>query len=234
MPKEISGAHGTVYRNMLGSPLSRVVTVFSGLLFVAALWRWRDLVAGEWIWLAGFFLTLAIRLPHSRRNAQNLIRISVASPGEASLLAVLMTAMVLPLAYLASGFPFAPGYSLPFGFTLAGAVMLAFSLWLFWRSHADLVRNWSPGLEIRENHQLITNGVYRHIRHPMYAAVLVSALAQPLLLQNWLVGPPAVVAFILFLAFRIPVEERMMADHFGHAYDSYCRRTGRLLPGRFV
>lgn len=46
----------------------------------------------------------------------------------------------------------------------------AVALWLLWRSHADLGRSWMGTLAIKEKHALVTQGVYRHIRHPMYAA----------------------------------------------------------------
>ena len=42
-----------------------------------------------------------------------------------------------------------------------GTATFAFGLWLLWRSHADLGSNWSPTTEIREDHTLITDGVYR-------------------------------------------------------------------------
>jgi protein-S-isoprenylcysteine O-methyltransferase Ste14 len=42
---------------------------------------------------------------------------------------------------------------------------MTLAVWLFWRSHADLGRNWSPSLELREGHELVTEGVYRYVRH---------------------------------------------------------------------
>jgi len=51
-----------------------------------------------------------------------------------------------------------------------GIVVAIVGLWLFWRAHADLGRNWSQTLDIHGDHQLITQGVYHFIRHPMYAA----------------------------------------------------------------
>jgi len=41
---------------------------------------------------------------------------------------------------------------------------------------------------MRKEHRLVTAGVYRHIRHPMYAAIFLWCLAQGLLLPNWLAG----------------------------------------------
>jgi protein-S-isoprenylcysteine O-methyltransferase Ste14 len=104
------------------------------------------------------------------------------------------------------------------------------ALLLFYRSHADLGPNWSATLELRRGHTLITNGVYRSIRHPMYAAILLWDLAQGLLLSNWLAGWGAFVTFALLYVARAPREERMMCDAFGDDYRAYMRRTGRLFP----
>lgn len=104
------------------------------------------------------------------------------------------------------------------------------ALWLFWRSHTDLGLNWSQTLELRENHQLIKEGVYRSIRHPMYASIWLWCLAQGLMLENWLAGWYAGVAFALMYIVRTPREERMMCEKFGDDYRNYMRHTGRLLP----
>jgi protein-S-isoprenylcysteine O-methyltransferase Ste14 len=85
-------------------------------------------------------------------------------------------------------------------------------------------------LEIRTGHELITHGVYRAIRHPMYAAILLFGLAQGLLLQNWLAGWSAVVTFGLMYIGRVRREEQMMCEFFGQAYRDYMQQTGRLLP----
>jgi len=52
------------------------------------------------------------------------------------------------------------------------------------RTHKDLGRNWSVTLEVREQHALVTNGVYSRVRHPMYSAFWLWALAQALLLPK--------------------------------------------------
>jgi protein-S-isoprenylcysteine O-methyltransferase Ste14 len=63
-----------------------------------------------------------------------------------------------------------------------GTALFAFAVLLFWRSHADLGRNWSPSLQIQEGHTLVTDGVYRSIRPPMYTSMWLWAIAQTLLL----------------------------------------------------
>lgn len=111
-----------------------------------------------------------------------------------------------------------------------GATVLAFAVWLFWRSHEDLGRNWSPSLQLREEHQLVTEGVYRPIRHPMYASQWLWSVAQPLLLQNWIAGWSGLVSFMPLYLLRVPREEQMMLDEFGEAYRAYMSRTGGVIP----
>ena len=114
---------------------------------------------------------------------------------------------------------------------LAGAVCLAVGLWLFARAHADLGTNWSITLEVREEHQLVTHGIYRAVRHPMYSALLLYSIGQALVVPNWIAGPSYGVAMALLFAFRLGPEERMMLEAFGKDYEAYLERTKRLVPG---
>ena len=116
---------------------------------------------------------------------------------------------------------------------LAGMIVFAAANWLLWRSHADLAQNWSPKLEVREDHTLITDGVYRYIRHPMYAAHWLWAVAQALLLHNWIAGLASLFAIIPLYIRRVPHEEQLMIDQFGEEYREYMTRTGRIVPPIF-
>lgn len=110
------------------------------------------------------------------------------------------------------------------GFVL-GLVSIAFLAW----TETELGKQFSPQLQIRQEHQLITTGPYAHIRHPHYTSIDGIGLAMALLSANWFF----VAFFILCLVgvwFRVPREERMMRDQFGEKYDAYIQRTGRFLP----
>jgi protein-S-isoprenylcysteine O-methyltransferase Ste14 len=91
-------------------------------------------------------------------------------------------------------------------------------------------RNWTPTLGLREEHQLITDGVFRFIRHPMYAAHILWALATPLILTNWIAGFSMLVPQLAQYWLRVKAEEGMMLERFGEQYRQYMERTGRLLP----
>jgi len=104
-------------------------------------------------------------------------------------------------------------------------------LWLFYRSHADLGANWSITLEVLEKHRLVTQGVYRRVRHPMYTALLLYSVGQALVLPNYVVGLSSVLTMALLVALRIGPEERMMIEEFGTDYKEYMSLTKRLVPG---
>ena len=90
-------------------------------------------------------------------------------------------------------------------------------------------RLYSPEVTIQQNHQLITHGPYRHIRHPRYLGVLLLTLGLPLTFRSW-VGVlmcPAVVAVILL---RIRDEETLMQREFGQEWEAYCERSWLLIP----
>lgn len=86
--------------------------------------------------------------------------------------------MLIPLVYVFSSVLDFANHDLPAWIGWVGAALFGFSIWLLWRSHADLGRNWTPTLAIRNGHKLVTEGVYRSIRHPMYAAHILWAIAQ--------------------------------------------------------
>ena len=139
-------------------------------------------------------------------------------------------AMILPLFYIfSSWFDFAD-FFLPAWLRWIGVVLFAGAAILLWKTHRDLGRNWTPTLGIREDHTLVTKGIFKSIRHPMYTAHLLWALAQPLILTNWIVGFSFLVTQILQYLLRIKPEEQMMLDLFGDQYQEYMNNTGRFLP----
>lgn len=138
--------------------------------------------------------------------------------------------LVFPLIYaLTSWLDFA-NYLLPVWAGWLGVVIYSTGLWLLWRSHADLGRQWSVNVELQDEHNLVTHGVYSRMRHPMYSAHLLWGLAQPLLLWNWVAGYTLLVFMLPLLFYRIPREERMMVNSFGEEYQDYIGRTGRFFP----
>jgi len=185
----------------------------------------------ESIFLIGFVTGCVIRAFYTKRCRRDRIPASRADWLEWPLIFLVFIGMqVIPIIYLFTSWLDFADYHLPAGGGWFGAAVFAGALWLLWRSHADLGRNWSATLRIKEGQTLVTQGSYRYIRHPMYAAHWLWAMAQALLLHNWIAGFAFLLTFLPLYLMRVPREERMMLEHFGEEYRSYMSRTGRLFP----
>ena len=192
-----------------------------------------SLAIAKVIWALGVAAWYIIRLPFERRAK----RAAVADARRRTLREMVLLSLstlglgIIPAFYVASGVPKALTYAQSPLQVAAGAAVFAMSLWLFWRTHRDLGRNWSVTLEIKDAHQLVTSGVYARVRHPMYSAFFLWAVAQALLLPNLVAGLSGLVGFGILFAFRVGQEEAMMRETFGAQYDAYCARTRRIIPG---
>ena len=189
---------------------------------------------GFWIWLALVFGFGVLRYPAMRRARKTRTKRDERSATDMTLLGLAFLGLAaMPVTWRLTGWPaFAdrPANGLVLA---AGVIAGAGFLWLFRRSHHDLGRNWSVSLEVREDHQLVTKGVYAHVRHPMYTSFLLWGVMQALLISNWIAGLAGLLSVIVLVFGRYPREEAMMRETFGADYDAYCAKTARLVPGVF-
>jgi protein-S-isoprenylcysteine O-methyltransferase Ste14 len=185
----------------------------------------------EIVWFAGLLGWYIIRYPFERRARRVRVTKSFFDRRESGLLVLAFVGLwMVPLIYALTGFPAPFDRPLIPAIAVLGAVILCAALVLFYRSHADLGRNWSISLQIRQEHRLVITGIYRRIRHPMYASFFLLAIAQLALLPNWFAGTTGLVAIALLYGFRVGPEEQMMAERFGAEYQDYMAHTGRLTP----
>ena len=183
------------------------------------------------IYFLALIIEIIIRVPLDRKRKQEKMSERRVTSQEQMLLGLLtLGGFIVPLIYAATNWLDFANYTLPAWAGWLGVVLTAAALFVFWRAHADLGLNWSPSLEIREKHELITRGIYGVIRHPMYASQWLLVIAQPLLLQNWIAGFLNFLVFIPFYLLRVKAEEQMMLDSFGMQYQEYMKNTGRVLP----
>jgi len=110
-----------------------------------------------------------------------------------------------------------------------GAAVGVVAVWLGYLSHRTLGSSLSPTLKTKESHQLVAQGIYRWICHPMYTSIFTLLAAYFLLSANWLIGVLGLF-YSLLLVERVGHEEMMMLDVFGEEYRQYMRRTGRFFP----
>jgi protein-S-isoprenylcysteine O-methyltransferase Ste14 len=118
-------------------------------------------------------------------------------------------------------------------FPVVGITMIILGLLVRWIAIFSLKRQFTVDVAITKDHRIVSEGIYRFVRHPSYAGSLLSFLGLGLSSANAIslvvIVPPVCAAFL----YRIRVEERALTDAFGEEYVRYCASTKRLIPGIF-
>jgi protein-S-isoprenylcysteine O-methyltransferase Ste14 len=112
---------------------------------------------------------------------------------------------------------------------LAGVFLLLASL-LSWASTRALGRHWRLDAGLNPDHQLVTSGPYRLVRHPIYTSMLCDALGTGFMITPLWVLPVAVAVYLAGTEIRVRSEERLLASRFGEAFRDYQRRVPAYIP----
>lgn len=106
-----------------------------------------------------------------------------------------------------------------------GAAALPLAYWVL----RTLGKNITPTVETREEHELVTGGPYRWVRHPLYTVGTSLFVSISIVAANWFMALASLVGLVILLI-RLPKEEEKLIERFGDEYRAYMKRTGRLLP----
>ena len=112
---------------------------------------------------------------------------------------------------------------------IVGLAMLVIGLTVAFVAVGTLGRFYASTLMIRQDHRLITHGVYRLVRHPIYLGVLVVIFGVPAYASS-LNGFLVMSVLIPIILNRIRIEERLLTEEFGNAYREYQETTKKLIP----
>jgi protein-S-isoprenylcysteine O-methyltransferase len=113
--------------------------------------------------------------------------------------------------------------------SIVGLALIAVGLPITLIAHFTLRRFYSSTLVIRADHRLITHGIYRHTRHPIYLGAIMVCIGLPVSVSS-LYGLLTMSALIPIILNRIRMEERMLTEEFGDAYQTYREATRKLVP----
>jgi protein-S-isoprenylcysteine O-methyltransferase Ste14 len=116
-----------------------------------------------------------------------------------------------------------PVYGIGLASCVAGAALAIWSRWL-------LGSNWSSVVALKQDHELIEAGPYRHVRHPIYSGLLLLFLGNALMVGDWR-GLLAVAIVAASFWRKLRVEEAWLTQRFGEHYRDYLGRTRALVPG---
>ncbi len=106
-----------------------------------------------------------------------------------------------------------------------GTATLPLSYWVF----SSIGKNITSSVNTREDHNLVTSGPYRWVRHPLYSVGTTFFFSLSMLIANWFTALASLLGLML-LVVRLPKEEEKLIERFGDEYREYMKRTGRFLP----
>ncbi len=112
---------------------------------------------------------------------------------------------------------------------IVGLVLCVIGLTVALIAVGTLKRFYASTLVIRQDHQLITHGVYRFTRHPIYLGVIIAVFGAPVYASS-LYGLLTMSVLMPIFNNRIRIEERMLTEEFGGAYRTYQKTTSKLIP----
>ena len=93
-----------------------------------------------------------------------------------------------------------------------------------------LGRFYTRTLKKTENHMLVTNGIYKYLRHPGYAGTIFIFLGASLTTGNTLSFFLVTLLILFTYLYRIHVEEKMLVEIFGEQYIVYKKYSKRMIP----
>jgi protein-S-isoprenylcysteine O-methyltransferase Ste14 len=134
---------------------------------------------------------------------------------------------------LVAGFDWRNGWSPagPAPVYVAGNVLTIVALTVLgWAMASNRFFQQTVRIQVEREHQVVTAGPYRYVRHPGYVAVILNFLAQPIALGTWTALIPGVIAIVTFIV-RTALEDQTLQSELP-GYADYAQQTRyRLIPG---
>lgn len=112
---------------------------------------------------------------------------------------------------------------------IVGLVLIYAALLVNVLARVHLGKNWGDQILVYREHQLVTGGIYRHVRHPLYGTTIAMLAGLALCYANPLVLGLNFAGFVPFMILRVRQEERFLVERFPD-YAAYRLRTGMFLP----
>jgi len=111
-----------------------------------------------------------------------------------------------------------------------GAILGIAGLAIRYISYRTLGAFYTRTLKKTDNHKLVTNGIYKYIRHAGYLSSILIFIGIGMTLCNFVTLGFVIVIYPIVYIYRISVEEKMLIDMFGNEYIEYQRKSKKLIP----
>lgn len=122
-----------------------------------------------------------------------------------------------------------PSISLRVGLALFGLGLVIGGCLVNIRGRLNLGKNWANQIIIYEDQTFVRTGMYRFVRHPLYASLIWMFIGASLIRVHWLALAATFLIFVPFMAYRARQEERLLGLRFPE-YELYRQTTGMFFP----
>ncbi|OLS23157.1 MAG: hypothetical protein HeimC2_27750 [Candidatus Heimdallarchaeota archaeon LC_2] len=114
--------------------------------------------------------------------------------------------------------------------SVIGLIVYFFAVTMLVFSRINLGKQATGILVIRDTHELITNGIYKYVRHPIYGSVIFGFVGFILITQSLLVSMISFVVYFKILNNRAIYEEELLINEFGDEYREYMKKSKKFIP----
>lgn len=114
--------------------------------------------------------------------------------------------------------------------SILGILILSIGGFVTVLGRAQLLNFGSGVLRIKKYHKLITTGIFRYIRHPVYAGGLFSVIGLYVSFRSIILLTCVSILYFLVIRHRLLFEEQLLIGEFNEEYKNYMKRTKRLIP----
>src|ERR1017187_3626293 len=189
------------------------------VLYLLSLWT----VVFGWLGFGAIFL---LQRKRSEDQAKNIVR--------ASIWGIAIQFIAFAAAWFIGRRPDTPILPLGYWFhcltALLVIVLVVGSTGMMSAAVHVLGKQWSVQARVLESHALIRNGPYRIVRHPIYAGMFGMLLAAGLAYSHWIGFVIAATLFPIGTAIRVRIEEKLLREQFGAAFEDYVRKVPAVIP----
>jgi protein-S-isoprenylcysteine O-methyltransferase Ste14 len=179
----------------------------------------RDFISATWLVVLAVWVILAFRTKRTLERSGGFARLAVIA-------VVLVVVLTRPLANSSlHDRMWGPSSVLSFVAVVLVAIGALFAIW----ARITIGANWSGTVTFKQDHELMQNGPYNVVRHPIYSGLLLMGLASALANDEpygFLLVAVVVAVFIP----KIVIEEKLMTEHFPAEYPQYRQRVKAIIP----
>ena len=113
---------------------------------------------------------------------------------------------------------------------IIGLCIFIIGLLIRWISIIQLKKEFTVDVAISENHNLVTVGMYKYIRHPSYLGLILACFGLSLAMNSYLSVLVITIPIFLVILNRIKIEENILVEEFGQTYKNYMKNTKKIFP----